>query len=66
MGVMTAKRFLDLVPWQAIAIGNLLATVAMLAVLLPRHRPAWVPYARAHSGDGRDPDPLEHDPVDQK
>ena len=59
IGIMAAKRFLDLVPWQAIAIGNLLATVAMLGVLLPRHRSAWVPYARAQSGDGRQRDPLD-------
>jgi hypothetical protein len=55
MGIMAAKRFLDLVPWQAIALGNLLATVAMLAVL-----------ARAQSGHGRTRDPLEQDPLDQK
>ena len=56
---ITAEWLLDPVPWPAILVGNLLATVAMLAVLLPRHRPAWRPYARAWSGDARERDPLD-------
>ena len=56
---VTAEWLLDPVPWPAIVVGNLLATVGMLAVLLPRHRPAWRPYARAWSGDSRERDPLD-------
>jgi hypothetical protein len=56
---ITAEWLLDPVPWPAILVGNLLATVAMLAVLLPHHRPAWRPYARAWARDSRERDPLD-------
>ena len=42
---VTAEWALDPIPWWAILTGNGLATVGMLAVLFPRHRAAWRPWA---------------------
>ena len=38
--VVLAEWLLDPIPWWAIMIGNVVATIGMLGVLLPRHRPA--------------------------
>jgi hypothetical protein len=38
--VVLAEWLLDPIPWWAIMIGNVFATIGMLGVLLPRHRPA--------------------------
>ena len=45
LGVL-AEWLLDPVPWWTILIGNLFATIGMLGVVLPRHRPALRRYAR--------------------
>jgi O-antigen/teichoic acid export membrane protein len=44
--VVLAEWLLDPIPWWAIVIGNVFATIGMLGVLLPRHRPALRRYAR--------------------
>lgn len=44
--VVLAEWLLDPVPWWTIVIGNVFATIGMLGVLLPRHRPALRQYAR--------------------
>ena len=43
-----AEWVFDPVPWWAIVVANLLATVGMLAVLFPRHPAAWRPWGRRH------------------
>lgn len=44
--VLLAEWLLDPLPWWSIVIGNVFATIGMLGVLLPRHRPALHRYAR--------------------
>lgn len=51
-----AEWALEPIPWWAILIGNFLATAGMLAVLFPRHAPAWRPWLKRR-------DPLEGDPT---
>ena len=45
---VTAEWVLDPIPWWAMVVGNLVATVGMLSVLFPRHPAAWRPWARRH------------------
>ena len=44
--VVLAEWLLDPIPWWAIMIGNVFATIGMLGVLLPRHQPALRRFAR--------------------
>ena len=44
--VVLAEWLLDPVPWWTIVIGNVFATIGMLGVLVPRHKPAIRRYAR--------------------
>ena len=45
---VTAEWALDPIPWWSLVVANLLATVGMLAELLPRHRTGWRPWSRRH------------------
>jgi hypothetical protein len=45
---VTAEWVFDPIPWWSMVVANLLATVAMLAVLFPRHPAAWRPWGRRH------------------
>lgn len=45
---VTAEWIFDPIPWWAMVVGNLVATVGMLSVLFPRHPAAWRPWGRRH------------------